>query len=108
MPPFSPSHSFEVIFLRIKLTGWYQLPNENQPQPFDFEDVFDASFMHKYTRYRSLEKFLTGSRLPIASQKDFEELPEEKMDAFVKKASKFSSWQEMLDFATDKYARRKR
>ncbi len=92
----------------VTIKGILNDATTGQPQPFDFEDVFDASFMHKYTRYRSLEKFLTGSRLPIASQKDFEELPEEKMDAFVKKASKFSSWQEMLDFATDRYARRKR
>ncbi len=94
--------------MTLKLTGYYTLPTETEPRLFDFNDVFDAAFMRRYTRYRSFEKFLAGGGFSIACQKDFEELPEEKMDAFIKKASKFSSWQEMLDFATDKYARRKR
>ena len=94
--------------MTLKLTGYYTLPTETEPRLFDFNDVFDAAFMRHYTRYRSFEKFLAGGGFSIACQKDFEELPEEKMDAFIKKASKFSSWQEMLDFATDKYARRKR
>ena len=34
-------------------------------------------------------------------------MPEEKMDAWVRKATKFSSWQEMLDTATDKYVMHK-
>ena len=40
---------------------------------------------------------------------DFYSLPhsEEKMDAWVRKATKFSSWQEMLDTATDKYVMHK-
>ena len=94
--------------MTLKLTGYYTLPTETEPRLFDFNDVFDAAVMRRYTRYRSFEKFLAGGGFSIACQKDFEELPEEKMDAFIKKASKFSSWQEMLDFATDKYARRKR
>ncbi len=93
--------------MTIKLTGYYTLPTETTPQLFAFNDVFDASFMRRYTRYRSFDKFLVASGFSIECQKDFEDLPEEKMDTFVKKASKFCSWQEMLDFATDKYARRK-
>ena len=85
------------------LMGYYQLPNDSQPQLVNFAELFDTKFMRKYTRYRSFEKFLTGSGFSITCQKDFEDLPEEKMDAFVKKATKFSSWQEMLDTATDKH-----
>ena len=50
---------------------------------------------------------MQGSRFKIENQKDFEALPEEKMDAWVRKATKFSSWQEMLDTATDKYVMHK-
>lgn len=85
------------------LMGYYQLPDDNQPQLVNFTELFDTSFMRKYTRYRSFEKFLAHSGFSITCQKDFEDLPEEKMDAFVKKMTKFSSWQEMLDVATDKY-----
>lgn len=89
--------------MTLKITGYYMLPNQDQPQLVDFNELFDTSFMHKYTRYRSFEKFLAGGHFHITCQKDFEELPEEQMDVFVKKASKFASWQEMLDFATDKF-----
>ena len=33
-------------------------------------------------------------------------LPEEEMDAYVRRATRFGSWKEMLDTATDLYARR--
>ena len=55
----------------------------------------------------AIKIFLQGSRFKIENQRDFEALPEEKMDAWVRKATKFSSWQEMLDTATDKYVMHK-
>ncbi len=69
----------------VRITGWYQLPNA-LPQQVDFAELFDASFMRRFTRYRSFEKFL----------------------AHVRRATRFSSWKEMLDTATDLYARRQR
>ena len=87
--------------MAIKITGFYQLPHQTMPELVDFDEVFDTSFM------RTFEKFLQGSRLKIENQRDFEALPEEKMDAWVRKATKFSSWQEMLDTATDKYVMHK-
>ena len=93
--------------MAIKITGFYQLPHQTMPELVDFNEVFDTSFMRKYTRFRTFEKFLQGSRFKIENQRDFEALPEEKMDAWVRKATKFSSWQEMLDTATDKYVMHK-
>ena len=89
----------------VKLTGFYQLPGA-QPQSVDFENLFDKSFMRKYTNYRTFEKFLQGGRFHITSQRDFEGLPEEQMDKHVAKATRFSSWKEMIDFATDINARK--
>lgn len=93
--------------MAIKITGFYQLPHQTMPELVDFNEVFDTSFMRKYTRFRTFEKFLQGSRFKIENQRDFEALPEEKMDAWVRKATKFLSWQEMLDTATDKYVMHK-
>jgi hypothetical protein len=59
--------------------------------------------MRRYTKFRSFDKFLNGGKFRITSQQDFEALPEEVMDAHVRATTKFSSWQEMLDVATDKY-----
>ena len=89
----------------VKLTGYYQLPN-SMPIQVEFEQLFDVAFMRKYTRYRSFEKFLQGGKFNIASQQDFEDLPESLMDNHVKKNTKFVNWKAMLDMATDLYARR--
>ena len=87
----------------VKITGYYKLPNELEPQLIDFDKVFDISFMRKYTKYKNFTKFLNGGKFNITCQKDFEDLPEEIMDRHVAKNTSFKSWQEMLDFATDRY-----
>ena len=89
--------------MTIEIKGYYKLPNNPEPQLVEFHKVFSTSFMRKFTRYRNFEKFLQGGNFKIATQQDFEALPEEIMDAHVKKSTKFATWQEMLDFATDKY-----
>ena len=61
----------------VKLMGYYQLPG-SMPVQVSFEDLFNTSFMRKYTKYRSFEKFLLGGGFHIEIQQDFEDLPEEK------------------------------
>ena len=92
--------------MSVKITGYYKLPNEFEPQLIDFDKIFDISFMRKYTKYKTFAKFLSGGKFNITCQKDFEDLPEELMDKHVAKNTQFKTWQEMLDFATDKYIAR--
>ena len=87
----------------IKITGYYKLPNSLEPQLVDFNEIFHTSFMRKFTRYKSFEKFLNGGKFTIKCQQDFEALPETEMDKHVLQSTKFKTWQEMLDYATDKY-----
>ena len=89
--------------MAVKITGYYKLPNEIEPQLIEFDKVFNISFMRKYTNYKTFAKFLTGGKFNITCQKDFEELQEDLMDKHVSKNTQFKTWQEMLDFATDKY-----
>lgn len=89
--------------MAVKITGYYKLPNEIEPQLIEFDKVFNISFMRKYTNYKTFAKFLTGGKFNITCQKDFEELPEDLMDKHVSKNTQFKTWQEILDFATDKY-----
>ena len=93
----------EGVFMTIELKGYYKLPHITEPQLIDFNLVFHKSFMRKYTAYKTFDKFLAAGKFGIKDQADFEALPEKKMDIHVKKSSRFSTWQEMLDFATDKY-----
>ena len=71
--------------MAVKITGYYKLPNEIEPQLIEFDKVFNISFMRKYTKYKTFAKFLTGGKFNITCQKDFEELPEELMDKHVAK-----------------------
>ena len=89
--------------MAIQIKGYYKLPQSPNVQLIDFALVFHTSFMRKFTKYKTFEKFLLGGKFHITCQKDFEDLPEEYMDLHVQRTTKFSSWQEMLDFATDKY-----
>lgn len=92
--------------MKVKLTGFYQQPNA-LPVKVDFDELFDISFMRKFTKFRSFDRFLAAASFTISSQQDFEALPEEDMDRHVRANTKFSSWKEMMDFATDKYVLRK-
>ena len=84
--------------MAVKITGYYKLPNEIEPQLIEFDKVFNISFMRKYTNYKTFAKFLTGGKFNITCQKDFEELPEDLMDKHVSKNTQFKTWQEMLRF----------
>ena len=54
--------------MAIKIIGFYQLPHQTMPELVDFNEVFDTSFMRKYTRFRTFEKFLQGSRFKIGHE----------------------------------------
>ena len=92
--------------MKLKLYGYYQLPHIAQPISFIFDDVFDTSFMKKYSRYKSFDSFLTNGKFSISCQQDFEDLSEDLMDKHVAKNTKFKTWQEMIDFATDRYIKK--
>lgn len=55
--------------MAVKITGYYKLPNEIEPQLIEFDKVFNISFMRKYTKYKTFAKFLTGSKFNITCQK---------------------------------------
>lgn len=92
--------------MKIKLSGYYMLPSSTEPISFDFDDAFDTKFMKKYTNCKNFEQFLEHGRFNIKSQKDFEDLPEDIMDKYVAKNTKFASWREMIDAATDRHLKR--
>lgn len=55
--------------MAVKITGYYKLPNEIEPQLIEFDKVFNISFMRKYTKYKTFAKFLTGGKFNITCQK---------------------------------------
>jgi hypothetical protein len=68
-----------------------------------FENLFVKSFMLKYTNFSTFDDFLQAGNFIVNSQEDFEAIPDDDMDCHVQSTTKFSSWDEMLGSATEKY-----
>ena len=73
----------------------------------NIEEVFDIKFMRKYTTYDDFDAFLVGGGFKVESQQDFEELPEDQLDSYIQRTTKFDSWQSMLSEATEQYVVKK-
>lgn len=63
------------------------------------ETLFPNEFISDHTDFATLEEFLASSEFELSSQEAFEAIPDEAWDEFVKSASDFSSWQEMMESA---------
>lgn len=65
-----------------------------------FYEMFPPEFMRKYTSYSDIESFMDNCGFPHKTDEEFKAIPDDAFNAYVRKSSKFKSWQEMLDTAT--------
>jgi hypothetical protein len=70
-------------------------------------EILTPQFMSSHTRYQTANEFFEASGFKVDSQADFEAIPEDKLDAFVRSASSFSSWRELLNTAGAAWAKKK-
>jgi len=70
-----------------------QLDGENEV-PFD--ELFDRQFMQEHTDSSSIDGFLDQSGWEVESQEDFEQIPEDEFDVYVRQHTEFDSWEEMF------------
>lgn len=66
-----------------------------------FEELFTKSFMEKYTKYSSFDELLKAGNFIVNSEEDFLAIPDDIFDSHIKSVTTFSSWQDMLDKATE-------
>lgn len=66
-------------------------------------ELFTTSFMSKYTNFSTFDNFLKAGNFTVNSQEDFEAIPDEEMDIHVGTLTSFSSWEDMLEKATEEY-----
>ena len=77
-------------------------------QPDDMEDLsindlFHREFMWRHTDFDSLDAFFENSEWTVLHKDDFDEIPEDELDAYVDDNSNFSTWQSMLTQAINEY-----
>lgn len=76
-------------------------------QQVSFVELFPDSFIRKYTNSDSLELFFKESGFKLETKADFDAIPQEYFDEYVRKTTKFQSFHEMLEKATTEYIVRK-
>ena len=101
----------------IKITGMEDLVKKLGELPtkikksvegnVSFSELFNQSFMQKYSSFNSIEELFNFGGFKIESEKDFEEISEEKLNKVVREKTNFSSWKEMLKAAMTEYVRKK-
>ena len=66
-------------------------------------ELFDEPFMQRHTNVRSIERFFSQSPWSPREEEDFDTIPEEELNAYVVKNTRFTSWQEMICRALKEY-----
>ena len=64
-----------------------------------FKQLFNQTFMDRYTDFDSLEEMFAASPFDIATKKDFVSLDKEELDKFINDKTVFLNWEDMLDKA---------
>lgn len=72
-----------------------------------FTDLFTPSFMSTYTQFANFGELLIVGKFDVNSFQDFMALLGEEFDKFIKKTTKFKSWEEMQSTAVADYFKKK-
>lgn len=79
--------------------------NKFNSKPKTFADIFDTSFMNKYTNCSNINEFFDNGGFNINSQEDLENIDDNVLDKYVSTSTSFSSWNEMLKTASVEYTK---
>jgi hypothetical protein len=68
-------------------------------------DVLTPAFVSQHTRFADADQLFEASGFNANSQAEFEAIPEDKLDAFIRSESSFGSWKDMLSAAGAAWAK---
>ncbi len=75
-------------------------------QEVPIEEILTPDFLSSCSKYASIDSFFEAGGFSFESQKEFEQIPDEELEAHVQATTKFGSWDEMLTEAGEQYALR--
>lgn len=78
---------------------------EFNSKPKTFADIFDTSFMTKYTNCSDINDFFDKGGFTINSKEDFENINETDLDKYIASCTSFSTWNEMYKTAGSIYTK---
>ena len=68
-----------------------------------FDNLFNESFMQKYTLYGTWSELLSKSGFGVKNNEDFKKIPNKKLNRYIRKVTSFKNWEDMLNKATEIY-----
>lgn len=72
-----------------------------------FDELFNVKFMTEYTEFVTIVDMFGSSSFKVDDEEDFDNIPEEELDKFIRDHTRFSSWKEMINKAAEDYIIRK-
>jgi hypothetical protein len=72
-----------------------------------FTELFPDEFMLRYTEFPSINAMIEASGFKVESKDDFAAIPDEQWDDFIRKRTRFTSWEEMRNSAAREWAIRR-
>ncbi|WP_219835414.1 hypothetical protein [Paenibacillus sp. R14(2021)] len=73
---------------------------QEDPNNVPLEQLFNASFMKKYSRLESFAAFLEKGQFQVDTRDDIRNIPEELFDRHIARETDFANWNAMLETAT--------
>lgn len=70
-------------------------------------EIFTPEFMVMYTEFDSFDEFIEESPWSVESREDFEAIPEDEFDEYIREHTDFPSWEVMYQTGGERYFERK-
>lgn len=58
-------------------------------------DLLSPDFFAAHTRFKDFYEFFEGAGYPCSTMEDLERVPDDELDAFIAKETRFKDWQEL-------------
>jgi hypothetical protein len=68
-----------------------------------FDDLFNNGFLEKNSDFSTIDALFEANGIKIYSQNEFEDLDKGMVDMAIAHSSKFSTWEEMYEYASNEY-----
>lgn len=97
--------------MSFELKGLEELKKKMQElektEQVSFSELFDQNFMRENTTFASMEEMFEKSGFKIDSPQDFEAVPSDEWDQYVRSNTDFDDWEQMQAAAAKRYFDRK-
>lgn len=81
-----------------ELDGTHEIP---------LSELLTPSFMRKYTRFSTFDELMNAGGFKAETTEEFKSIPEGPFDAHIAATTKFRSWKDMIQTATNQYISKK-